>query len=144
MFQDGSFKTISSASVKTEDAGRRNRPGTTQDLQAVQTLPKTRHQRHCPERPVHHIVLSPARDRARRAITLPPERQLHSRRLFVAAQTDADREKTPSAPRSTLTASSADRRQSITSLKRFHFNNFTRSEERRVGKECRSRWSPYH
>src|SRR5690349_22815516 len=23
-------------------------------------------------------------------------------------------------------------------------NNFTRSEERRVGKECRSRWSPYH
>ena len=24
------------------------------------------------------------------------------------------------------------------------FNNFKRSEERRVGKECRSRWSPYH
>src|SRR5688572_31773692 len=23
-------------------------------------------------------------------------------------------------------------------------NNFHRSEERRVGKECRSRWSPYH
>ena len=23
-------------------------------------------------------------------------------------------------------------------------NNLTRSEERRVGKECRSRWSPYH
>ena len=23
-------------------------------------------------------------------------------------------------------------------------NVFTRSEERRVGKECRSRWSPYH
>ena len=22
--------------------------------------------------------------------------------------------------------------------------NITRSEERRVGKECRSRWSPYH
>ena len=22
--------------------------------------------------------------------------------------------------------------------------NFIRSEERRVGKECRSRWSPYH
>ena len=22
--------------------------------------------------------------------------------------------------------------------------NFRRSEERRVGKECRSRWSPYH
>ena len=24
------------------------------------------------------------------------------------------------------------------------FRNLTRSEERRVGKECRSRWSPYH
>src|ERR1041385_9331962 len=24
------------------------------------------------------------------------------------------------------------------------FSNQTRSEERRVGKECRSRWSPYH
>ena len=23
-------------------------------------------------------------------------------------------------------------------------HNFVRSEERRVGKECRSRWSPYH
>ena len=23
-------------------------------------------------------------------------------------------------------------------------NNLLRSEERRVGKECRSRWSPYH
>ena len=26
----------------------------------------------------------------------------------------------------------------------FSLQNFTRSEERRVGKECRSRWSPYH
>ena len=26
----------------------------------------------------------------------------------------------------------------------FTFNNTYRSEERRVGKECRSRWSPYH
>ena len=24
------------------------------------------------------------------------------------------------------------------------YNRFNRSEERRVGKECRSRWSPYH
>ena len=24
------------------------------------------------------------------------------------------------------------------------WNNIRRSEERRVGKECRSRWSPYH
>ena len=26
----------------------------------------------------------------------------------------------------------------------YTFDDFTRSEERRVGKECRSRWSPYH
>ena len=25
-----------------------------------------------------------------------------------------------------------------------HFATYNRSEERRVGKECRSRWSPYH
>ena len=25
-----------------------------------------------------------------------------------------------------------------------HFSELVRSEERRVGKECRSRWSPYH
>ena len=25
-----------------------------------------------------------------------------------------------------------------------NFGHTTRSEERRVGKECRSRWSPYH
>ena len=25
-----------------------------------------------------------------------------------------------------------------------HEQKLTRSEERRVGKECRSRWSPYH
>ena len=25
-----------------------------------------------------------------------------------------------------------------------HFMKRVRSEERRVGKECRSRWSPYH
>lgn len=25
-----------------------------------------------------------------------------------------------------------------------YFNDKHRSEERRVGKECRSRWSPYH
>ena len=28
--------------------------------------------------------------------------------------------------------------------KQHHTKKGTRSEERRVGKECRSRWSPYH
>ena len=29
-------------------------------------------------------------------------------------------------------------------LGNFSFGDYFRSEERRVGKECRSRWSPYH
>src|SRR5256885_10928729 len=29
-------------------------------------------------------------------------------------------------------------------VKRLHTSILLRSEERRVGKECRSRWSPYH
>src|SRR2546430_8829190 len=29
-------------------------------------------------------------------------------------------------------------------IERFLTRTFIRSEERRVGKECRSRWSPYH
>ena len=32
----------------------------------------------------------------------------------------------------------------IDTLLNFYKNNNFRSEERRVGKECRSRWSPYH
>jgi len=32
----------------------------------------------------------------------------------------------------------------IESVMLFHPDRITRSEERRVGKECRSRWSPYH
>ena len=33
--------------------------------------------------------------------------------------------------------------EQVAALKR-HLTFFNRSEERRVGKECRSRWSPYH
>ena len=29
-------------------------------------------------------------------------------------------------------------------LQKMMYKNHYRSEERRVGKECRSRWSPYH
>ena len=32
----------------------------------------------------------------------------------------------------------------LTFEKAFFMGILTRSEERRVGKECRSRWSPYH
>ena len=32
----------------------------------------------------------------------------------------------------------------ITLYSTYQFQKLFRSEERRVGKECRSRWSPYH
>ena len=32
----------------------------------------------------------------------------------------------------------------IVQIRKFFMRDTTRSEERRVGKECRSRWSPYH
>ena len=32
----------------------------------------------------------------------------------------------------------------LAAYQRAYFGDVTRSEERRVGKECRSRWSPYH
>jgi len=38
----------------------------------------------------------------------------------------------------------ADRRQARVNAQLEHLGWATRSEERRVGKECRSRWSPYH
>src|SRR5690349_24965608 len=39
----------------------------------------------------------------------------------------------------TIARATGSRRRSSSSLRRY-----ARSEERRVGKECRSRWSPYH
>ena len=32
----------------------------------------------------------------------------------------------------------------LIALEEYHVPKRSRSEERRVGKECRSRWSPYH
>ena len=40
-----------------------------------------------------------------------------------------------------VTKSYVDKRGAFAPL---HLSALTRSEERRVGKECRSRWSPYH
>ena len=34
--------------------------------------------------------------------------------------------------------------QDAAEIAKLHISNIRRSEERRVGKECRSRWSPYH
>ena len=43
-----------------------------------------------------------------------------------------------------LVARRADRLQALSNSLTTACEIFTRSEERRVGKECRSRWSPYH
>src|SRR2546430_13000083 len=51
----------------------------------------------------------------------------------------ADRPSTYSLP-SAADISAAQKEMTIASV----FNDLKRSEERRVGKECRSRWSPYH
>ena len=53
--------------------------------------------------------------------------------LTACGQTAADSTPTPTAA-TEAAAAPAEQLQSIGS----------RSEERRVGKECRSRWSPYH
>src|SRR5256885_12659644 len=57
-----------------------------------------------------------------------------------ANSTSSARSDPSSASRSAMAAGSctASRRASISGL------SSRRSEERRVGKECRSRWSPYH
>src|SRR3989449_8253936 len=42
-------------------------------------------------------------------------------------------------------AQKQERARAFARLRRqFGFSEYGRSEERRVGKECRSRWSPYH
>ena len=38
----------------------------------------------------------------------------------------------------------AGKNRHVVNKKKYRKNGLTRSEERRVGKECRSRWSPYH
>jgi len=71
-------------------------------------------------------------------------------RLEVAMRIEGDlRGATPDIGREDAALEWQDRRIGIqgTAFKRVTFEisrEFTRSEERRVGKECRSRWSPYH
>src|SRR3712207_4014949 len=43
-----------------------------------------------------------------------------------------------------LVALDPDDAEEIVGVVRYEREEGTRSEERRVGKECRSRWSPYH
>ena len=47
-------------------------------------------------------------------------------------------------PRPILTDSGGYQVMSLSDLRKITEEGVTRSEERRVGKECRSRWSPYH
>ena len=43
-----------------------------------------------------------------------------------------------------LSAQESALQNELLELMQAHHVDLTRSEERRVGKECRSRWSPYH
>ncbi len=43
-----------------------------------------------------------------------------------------------------MKAEEGQREKLKTEMERLHTYITQRSEERRVGKECRSRWSPYH
>ena len=59
------------------------------------------------------------------------------------------REKTDFVPKVALILGSglgdyADGIEAVATIDYHDIEGFPRSEERRVGKECRSRWSPYH
>src|SRR2546426_10036210 len=74
-----------------------------------------------------------------RPFTLSPvARALLNIRLFVGRRLGWDRE-----PDATVRESFATR-LTTADLSKSLVPAGTRSEERRVGKECRSRWSPYH
>ena len=65
---------------------------------------------------------------------LTPQKRCHFRDIFSMRMTGiepAGETTTAAAAGETTTAAAAE-------------ETTTRSEERRVGKECRSRWSPYH
>src|SRR2546425_10347549 len=72
--------------------------------------------------------------------TLP---RTHGSALFTRGQTQALVSVTLGTTRDEQRIDSIDVAQETTKSFMLHYN-FPRSEERRVGKECRSRWSPYH
>ena len=43
-----------------------------------------------------------------------------------------------------LTEDELQKKETKDLIKKYKQEKYSRSEERRVGKECRSRWSPYH
>ena len=64
-------------------------------------------------------------------------------RLMAAVQADPDLELTVDVERRTVSAPALGIEEPFP-LDDFTRYRLLRSEERRVGKECRSRWSPYH
>ena len=70
------------------------------------------------------------------------ERRGPASRVYLAREVESERvvalKVLPRSPGSGGAGGAADRFQAALAV------TATRSEERRVGKECRSRWSPYH
>src|SRR5256886_5585168 len=69
---------------------------------------------------------------------LPVERRLHSPRAGASCRRRSTGNGCPASD--PTTGATSCRRPCARSTA----NRWTRSEERRVGKECRSRWAPYH
>src|SRR3989442_13031024 len=108
----------------------------------------------CPIREVHRLAVHPDED----SVVIPFQADPQA---LAGSQTVL-----PGVPQEVLLSLVVDRRQVAAERKRLAFspverilrdqivrvpvvmkcveNGGTRSEERRVGKECRSRWSPYH
>ena len=72
-----------------------------------------------------------ARATTRLHVEIDPDRQLPQDHPFIQTLNDVHR-------------IFGDKNLVVIGLFPHDGNVFTRSEERRVGKECRSRWSPYH
>src|ERR1017187_11003115 len=65
--------------------------------------------------------------------------------VISGAVTDPSGQAIPGATITLINESTGDLRSATTDTTgSFVFPSMLRSEERRVGKECRSRWSPYH
>src|SRR5260370_11294900 len=83
-----------------------------------------------------HVVLEG--DRGER--TLTPAREILQLFPLVNRRDDSPRNRFSVTPEDVLAAEKAARGHGLEVVGWYH----SRSEERRVGKECRSRWSPYH
>src|ERR1043165_752483 len=90
----------------------------------------------------HRGMMASAAGLARQALADRPHRRLGLAEALRIGPVDHHPDPLPPPPRR-LRLFEPDRGQDIVDLRRRNLADADRSEERRVGKECRSRWSPY-